>query len=232
MEALRAARRQGGSHYLYEGTVGAGLPVIQTLRDLRETGDQVHSIEGIFSGTLAYLFNVYDGSVPFSAIVREARQLGYTEPDPRDDLSGIDVARKLIILAREMGLKLELSDVKVESLVPPELASGTIEEFLDGLSRHDEALKQRYEAARKAGKVLRFVGRVTAEGEATVGVVELDAKHAFANIALTDNVVRFATARYNKNPLIVQGPGAGPEVTAGGVFADLLRLSAYLGARL
>jgi aspartokinase/homoserine dehydrogenase 1 len=232
MEALRAARRQGASHYLYEGTVGAGLPIIQTLRDLRETGDQVHSIEGIFSGTLAYLFNVYDGSVPFSAIVREARQLGYTEPDPRDDLSGIDVARKLIILAREMGLRLELSDVKVESLVPPELASGSIEEFLDGLSRHDEAMKKRYEAARRAGKVLRFVGRVTAEGEATVGVVELDAKHAFANIALTDNVVRFATARYNKNPLIVQGPGAGPEVTAGGVFADLLRLSAYLGARL
>ncbi len=231
-ESLRAARRQGGSHYLYEGTVGAGLPVIQTLRDLRETGDEIHSIEGIFSGTLAYLFNVYDGSVPFSAIVKEAKNLGYTEPDPRDDLSGTDVARKLIILAREMGLKLELSQVKVESLVPAELATGSIESFLDGLSRYDAAMRERLEAARKAGKVLRFVGRVTAQGEATVGVVELEARHAFANIALTDNVVRFATARYNKNPLIVQGPGAGPEVTAGGVFADLLRLSAYLGARM
>jgi aspartokinase/homoserine dehydrogenase 1 len=232
MEQLRVARRQGAAHYLYEGTVGAGLPIIQTLRDLRETGDEIHSIEGIFSGTLAYLFNVYDGSVPFSAIVREAKNLGYTEPDPRDDLSGMDVARKLIILAREMGLKLELSDVKVDSLVPSELASGSIEQFLDGLSRYDGAMQQRYEAARKTGKVLRFVGRVTAAGVATVGMVELDAKHPFANIALTDNVVRFATARYNKNPLIVQGPGAGPEVTAGGVFADLLRLSAYLGARL
>ena len=231
-ESLRAARRQGGSHYLYEGTVGAGLPVIQTVRDLRETGDQIHSIEGIFSGTLAYLFNVYDGSVPFSAIVKDAKRLGYTEPDPRDDLSGTDVARKLIILAREIGQKLELSDVRVESLVPAELSGGSIDSFLDGLSRYDAAMLKRYEAARKAGKVLRFVGRVTAEGEATVGVVELDAKHAFANIALTDNVVRFATARYNKNPLIVQGPGAGPEVTAGGVFADLLRLSAYLGARM
>jgi aspartokinase/homoserine dehydrogenase 1 len=231
-ESLREARRQGGSHYLYEGTVGAGLPVIQTLRDLRETGDQVDSIEGIFSGTLAYLFNVYDGSVPFSTIVKEAKKLGYTEPDPRDDLSGTDVARKLIILAREMGLKLDLSDVKVESLVPQDLAGGSIDDFLGGLSRYDEAMLKRYQAAKAAGKVLRFVGRVTAKGEATVGVVELDAKHAFANIALTDNVVRFATARYNKNPLIVQGPGAGPEVTAGGVFADLLRLSAYLGARL
>jgi aspartokinase/homoserine dehydrogenase 1 len=231
-EALRDARRQGASHYLYEGTVGAGLPVIQTLRDLRETGDQIDSIEGIFSGTLAYLFNVYDGSVPFSTIVNEAKKLGYTEPDPRDDLSGTDVARKLIILAREMGLKLDMTDVKVESLVPRELTGGSIEDFLSGLPRHDEAMLKRYQAAKQAGKVLRFVGRVTARGEATVGVVELDARHAFANIALTDNVVRFATARYNKNPLIVQGPGAGPEVTAGGVFADLLRLSAYLGARL
>jgi bifunctional aspartokinase / homoserine dehydrogenase 1 len=231
-DSLREARRTGGSHYLYEGTVGAGLPVIQTLRDLRETGDEVDSIEGIFSGTLAYLFNVYDGTVPFSAIVREAKQRGYTEPDPRDDLSGTDVARKLIILAREMGLRLEMSDVKVESLVPRDLAAGSIDEFLEGLSRYDAAMLQRYQAATQAGKVLRFVGRITAKGEATVGVVELTAKHAFANIALTDNVVRFATARYCNNPLIVQGPGAGPEVTAGGVFADLLRLSAYLGARL
>jgi len=231
-DSLKAARRAGGSHYLYEGTVGAGLPVIQTLRDLRETGDEIDSIEGIFSGTLAYLFNVYDGTVPFSAIVREARQRGYTEPDPRDDLSGTDVARKLIILAREMGLKLELSDVKVESLVPQDLAAGSIDAFLDGLTRYDAAMLARYRQAKQAGKVLRFVGRITARGEATVGVAELDAKHAFANIALTDNVVRFATARYNNNPLIVQGPGAGPEVTAGGVFADLLRLSAYLGAQM
>jgi aspartokinase/homoserine dehydrogenase 1 len=231
-ESLRTARRTGGSHYLYEGTVGAGLPVIQTLRDLRETGDVIQSIEGIFSGTLAYLFNVYDGSVPFSAIVREAKQRGYTEPDPRDDLSGTDVGRKLTILAREMGLKLEMTDVKIESLVPRDLVAGTIDGFLDGLTRYDEAMLKRYQAAKAAGKVLRFVGRITDKGEATVGVVELDAKHAFANIALTDNVVRFATARYNNNPLIVQGPGAGPEVTAGGVFADLLRLSAYLGAPL
>ncbi|MBM4224649.1 MAG: bifunctional aspartate kinase/homoserine dehydrogenase I, partial [Gammaproteobacteria bacterium] len=230
--SLRDARRDGGTHYLYEATVGAGLPVIQTLRDLRETGDEVTSIEGIFSGTLAYLFNVYDGSRSFSEIVLDAKQRGYTEPDPRDDLSGMDVARKLIILGREMGLSLEMSEVKVESLVPAGLEQGSIEEFLTRLPQHDGTMKTRFEAARARGKVLRYVGRLTASGTATVGVVEFDAKHAFANIALTDNVVRFATARYNNNPLIVQGPGAGPEVTAGGIFADLLRLSAYLGARL
>jgi aspartokinase/homoserine dehydrogenase 1 len=230
--ALHDARRAGGSHYLYEATVGAGLPVIQTLRDLRETGDDITSIEGIFSGTLAYLFNVYDGSVPFSDIVRDAKQRGYTEPDPRDDLSGTDVARKLIILAREMGLTLELSDVRIESLVPAGLETGSIDDFLDRLPAHDAAMRARFEAAAARGKVLRYVGRITAEGAATVGVVELDRRHAFANIALTDNVVRFATSRYCNNPLIVQGPGAGPEVTAGGIFADLLRLSAYLGTRL
>lgn len=230
--AVQAARRAGGAHYLYEATVGAGLPVVHTLRDLRETGDEIASIEGIFSGTLAYLFNVYDGRMPFSDIVRDARQRGYTEPDPRDDLSGMDVARKLIILGREMGLELELSDVRVESLVPAGLERGSIEEFMTRLPRSDAAMRERFEAAREKGRVLRYVGRLGADGQASVGLVEFDTRHAFANIALTDNVVRFATRRYCDNPLIVQGPGAGPEVTAGGVFADLLRLSAYLGAQL
>src|SRR6201996_5607632 len=229
---LREARRAGSAHYLYETTVGAGLPVVQTLRDLRETGDEITSVEGIFSGTLAYLFNTYDGRTPFSTIVRDAKQRGYTEPDPRDDLSGMDVARKLIILGREMGLNLEMSDVKVESLVPKGLEGGSIDEFMSRLPQFDSAMNDRLETARAGGKVLRYVGRLGADGNATVGVVELEGKHAFANIALTDNVVRFATRRYCDNPLIVQGPGAGPEVTAGGVFADLLRLAAYLGARL
>jgi len=229
---LREARHSGSSHYLYEATVGAGLPVIQTLRDLRETGDEITSVEGIFSGTLAYLFNVYDGKTPFSDIVRDARQRGYTEPDPRDDLSGTDVARKLIILGREMGLGLEMSDVKVESLVPAGLETGSIDEFMTRLPQYDAAMRQRYENARARGKVLRYVAKVTADGQASVGLAELDLKHAFANIALTDNVVRYATQRYSNNPLIVQGPGAGPEVTAAGVFADLLRIAAYLGARL
>jgi len=230
--ALQDAGRKAGTHYLYEATVGAGLPVIQTLRDLRETGDDITRIEGIFSGTLAYLFNVYDGTEAFSSIVRTAKLKGYTEPDPRDDLSGMDVARKLIILGREMGLELELADVEVSGLVPKALEKATVEEFMERLPEFDAAMATLLGEARKQKRVLRYVGRIDADGKATVGLTQLDAKHAFANIALTDNVVRFATRRYCDNPLIVQGPGAGPEVTAGGVFADLLRLSAYLGAHL
>jgi len=167
--SLREARRKGGAHFLYEANVGAGLPIIQTLRDLRETGDDISSIEGIFSGTLAYLFNVYDGRTPFSDIVRDARQRGYTEPDPRDDLSGMDVARKLIILGREMGLELELADVKVESLVPKGLEEGSIEDFMSRLPRFDGAMRDRFEGARARNKVLRYVARITARGEASVG---------------------------------------------------------------
>jgi bifunctional aspartokinase / homoserine dehydrogenase 1 len=230
--ALQEAGRAAGTHYLYEATVGAGLPVIHTLRDLRETGDEITRIEGIFSGTLAYLFNVFDGSESFSSIVRAAKAKGYTEPDPRDDLSGMDVARKLIILGREMGLTLEMADVQVEGLVPKDLEKCGVDEFMTRLPEFDATMAAMLVDARQKNQVLRYVGRIDADGKATVGLTRLDAKHAFANIALTDNVVRFATRRYCNNPLIVQGPGAGPEVTAAGVFSDLLRLSAYLGAHL
>ena len=208
------------------------MPIIQTLRDLRETGDDITRIEGIFSGTLAYLFNVFDGTESFSSIVRAAKLKGYTEPDPRDDLSGMDVARKLIILGREMGLTLEMSDVEVQGLVPKALENASVEEFMARLPEFDADMAAMLADATKNKQVLRYVGRIESNGRATVGLTRLDAKHAFANIALTDNVVRFATRRYCDNPLIVQGPGAGPEVTAGGVFSDLLRLSAYLGAHL
>ncbi len=230
---LHEARRRGGAHYLYEATVGAGLPIIQTLRDLRETGDEIRRIEGILSGTLAYLFNVWDGEEPFSAVVRAAKAKGYTEPDPRDDLSGMDFARKIIILGREMGLQLELGDVQLESLVPPALASCSTQEFLDRLHEFDGPMAERLKGARGRGRVLRYVGSLdAATGKAAIGLMELERTHTFANINLTDNVVRFMTQRYNQNPLVVQGPGAGPEVTAGGVFADLLRVCAYLGAKL
>jgi aspartokinase/homoserine dehydrogenase 1 len=230
--ALREAGRHSGAHFLYEANVGAGLPVIMTLRDLRETGDEIRSIEGIFSGTLAYLFNLFDGQASFSEIVRDARAKGYTEPDPRDDLSGMDVARKLIILGREMGMTLELDDVRVQSLVPAALTGCGVDEFLERLSDYDGEMNGMLEETRKAGMVLRYVGRLTADGGATVGVERFERSHPFANMALTDNIVRFVTARYCENPLIVQGPGAGPAVTAGGVFGDLLRLAAYLGARI
>jgi aspartokinase/homoserine dehydrogenase 1 len=227
---LRRANRSVGAHYLYETTVGAALPIVQTLRDLVQTGDDVLEIEGILSGTLSYLFNRFDGTQPFSSLVRQARDLGYTEPDPRDDLSGMDVARKVVILAREMGMSLELQDVRVRSLVPEALTQGTVAEFLDALPRHDaemEALRAK-EAA--AGNVLRFVGRMNRDGDASVQLHSYPAAHPFARIQLTDNIVLFRTSRYHENPLIVQGPGAGRDVTAAGVFADLLRLAAYLGA--
>jgi aspartokinase/homoserine dehydrogenase 1 len=230
---LQRARRAGGSHYLYEATVGAGLPIMQTLRDLRETGDEIRKVEGIFSGTLAYLFNVWDGSESFSSVVKTAKAKGYTEPDPRDDLSGTDVARKLVILAREMGMQLELGDVALEGLIPPALVGVGVEEFMARLGELDAPMLAKLEAARARNHVLRYVGALdAASNKATVGLVELERSHPFANINLTDNVVRFVTSRYDQNPLVVQGPGAGPAVTAGGVFADLLRVCSYLGAKI
>ncbi|MEL6449246.1 MAG: bifunctional aspartate kinase/homoserine dehydrogenase I [Pseudomonadota bacterium] len=229
--AIEAAGRSGHSRFYYETTVGAALPIIRTLRDLVETGDQVRSVQGIFSGTLAYLFNTYDGSEPFSAIVRRARDAGFTEPDPRDDLSGTDVARKLVILARESGHAIELADVSVESLVPEALEGVGVEAFLDQVDVLDADMAQRLEAADAAGQVLRYVGRITADGQASVALTAVSRDDALANIALTDNVVRIESDRYSDNPLVIQGPGAGPDVTAAGVFADLLRLAAELGNR-
>jgi aspartokinase/homoserine dehydrogenase 1 len=230
--AIREASARTGARFRYEATVGAGLPIIQTLRDLVDTGDEVQVVEGIFSGTLAWLFNRYDGSTPFSQLVQQACAAGYTEPDPRDDLSGTDVARKLVILAREMGVPLSLEQVHVESLVPMALRSGSRQAFLDGAGALDAPLRARLDAARANGTVLRYVARLTRDGQASVGIAALGAEHAFAHIRETDNVVQFTTRRYCTNPLVVQGPGAGPEVTAAGVFADLLRVAASLGARL
>lgn len=206
--------------------------MIGTLRDLIDTGDRIERIEGIFSGTLAYLFNRYDGEVPFSELVRQAKSAGYTEPDPRDDLSGLDVARKLVILAREMGMQLSVDQVHVESLVPAELADASIEEFLSGLSCMDVPMHERFKAARDGHQVLRYCAVLEADGRAEVVLKALPAFHPFAHIALTDNIVSFATSRYRNNPLIVRGPGAGPDVTAAGVFADLLRVASSLGAPL
>ncbi|MFO8098091.1 MAG: bifunctional aspartate kinase/homoserine dehydrogenase I [Salinibacter sp.] len=224
-QALQAASRGARPRYLYETTVGAGLPILQTLANLIETGDRVHHVEGILSGTLSYLFNAFDGERPFSTILQQAKDEGFTEPDPRDDLSGMDVARKVVILAREMGMPMGLSDVTVEGLVPDALVDGPVEEFVERLPEYDETMTNILRTAQDEGKVLRFVGRVARDGEASVRLRRYDADHAFARISHTDNIVRFQTDRYQQNPLIVQGPGAGPQVTAAGVFADLLRLA-------
>ncbi len=230
--AIRDARAHTGARFRYEATVGAGLPVIQTLRDLLDTGDALIAIDGILSGTLAWLFNKFDGSKPFSELLREAHALGYTEPDPRDDLSGMDVARKLVILAREAGLSLSMADVQVQGLVPDALRDADRGAFMAGLAALDAPMQAALDAARANDCVLRYVARLEANGSAKVALQELPADHAFAHLRLTDNCVQFTTHRYRDNPLVVQGPGAGPEVTAAGVFSDLLRLASSLGARL
>ncbi|MCD7464484.1 Homoserine dehydrogenase [Datura stramonium] len=229
---LRALQRQSYTHYFYEATVGAGLPIISTLRGLLETGDKILRIEGIFSGTLSYIFNNFTGSRAFSQVVEEAKEAGYTEPDPRDDLSGTDVARKVIILARESGLQLELSDIPVQSLVPEPLrASASPEEFMQQLPQFDQQLATQRQEAEDIGEVLRYVGVVdVVNGKGTVELKRYSKEHPFAQLSGSDNIIAFTTERYAKQPLIVRGPGAGAEVTAGGVFCDILRLASYLGA--
>ena len=229
-QAIRAAC-VAGARFRHEATVCAGLPVVQTLRDLLDTGDELLDVEGMFSGTLAWLCNRHDGRQPFSALLREAHTLGYTEPDPRADLSGIDVARKLVILAREAGLPLSLADVAVESLVPPVLAALSRDDFMQCMHELDAPLAAKLVEARSTGGVLRHVGRLDRSGRASVRLMVLPPEHAFAHTRLTDNVVQFRTRRYCDNPLLVQGPGAGPEVTAAGVFADLLRIAESLEAQ-
>src|ERR1700752_4871790 len=227
---LREAARKHQRYFLYETNVGAGLPIIHTLRGLIETGDQIIKIEGVLSGTLSYILNSFDGSRTFSEIVREAHSLGLTEPDPRLDLSGVDVARKLIILAREMGLAVEMDAVEVESMVPEDLRSASLEEYLNTLGKYDHAIADRLESARVKGQVLRYVGVINTDGNMSAGLRTYSQDHAFASLKGSDNIVSFQTARYNTQPMIVRGPGAGPEVTAAGVFADLLRLASFLGA--
>jgi len=228
-QQIEQSRQESGRHFLCQATVGAGLPLLRTLRDLVKTGDKILQIEGVLSGTLSFLFNSYTGERAFSEIVKEAKTLGFTEPDPREDLSGLDVARKLMILGREMGLPLELSDLSVQSLVPEPLRSGTTENFLNRLAEWDVEMKALWEKANAKNEVLRYVGTIIPGGQSSVALKSYPKSHPLAGLTSSDNLVAFRTSRYHSQPLVVRGPGAGPEVTAGGVFADLLRLVSYLG---
>ena len=228
---LRELGRKSYTHYFYEATVGAGLPIISTLQSLRDSGDRISRIEGVFSGTLSYIFNTYTPKDAFSDVVLKAKQLGYTEPDPRDDLSGTDVARKVVILARESGLRLELSDVPIQSLVPEALRGADAAEYLRRLPEFDGEMAAMVSQAEASGEVLRYVGIVDpGPAGSRVELRRYPKSHPFASLSGSDNMMAFTTSRYATQPLIVRGPGAGAEVTAGGVFADLLRLAAYLGA--
>lgn len=214
-----------GDRYGDSATVGAGLPLLSSLRALRAGGDRVHAIAGVLSGTLAWLFDRYDGSVPFSRLLAQARSLGYCEPDPRLDLSGGDVRRKLLILARTAGAALDESVVRVVSLVPSALATGTWEEACERIDELDESILRAWRSAREAGRRLRFIARWSADGGAHVGLESLAADDALLGGRGCDNRVAIWSCRYREQPLVVQGPGAGPAVTAAALLDDLLRLA-------
>ncbi|MBN2412207.1 bifunctional aspartate kinase/homoserine dehydrogenase I [candidate division KSB1 bacterium] len=214
-------------HYLYETTVGAGLPLIGTIINLKNSGDNIYKIEGILSGTMSYLFNTISADHPFSQVVKEAHQKGYTEPDPRDDLSGMDVGRKLLILAREIGMKMELDDIKVQTLLPEGMNTITLDEFWKKLPSLDEHFEKLRLSAEKNNTAIRYIARLD-KNECRVGVEEVPVNKPLALAGATDNIIQITTERYSENPLIVQGPGAGREVTAGGVFADIISLCFHL----
>jgi homoserine dehydrogenase len=222
---IHAACRAGGTTYGDTATVGAGLPLLRSIRALQAGGDRIHAIAGVLSGSLAWLFNHYDGLRPFSGFVRQAREAGYTEPDPRDDLSGEDVRRKLLILARAAGVALESDDIDVESLVSPELKALCASNVDAALPSLDTPLRERYAAAYKRGERLRFIARLE-DGKARVGLESLPADHPLVGGAGTDNRVAIWSDRYCQQSLVIQGPGAGAEVTAAGLLDDVLEIAA------
>jgi homoserine dehydrogenase len=229
-DEIRAACAEHGSGFGDRATVGAGLPLLRSIRELRAGGDRIHAIAGIMSGSLAWLFDRFDGSQPFSTLVREARDRGFTEPDPREDLSGEDVRRKILILARAAGFGLESDEVEVRSLVPPGLAGVPVGALDRALPQIDAPLAGLLDAARAEGKALRFVARF-ADGRARVGVEAIGPREPLAGGAGTDNRVAIWSDRYMAQPLIIQGPGAGPEVTAAALLDDVLSLRAAALAR-
>lgn len=249
---MRKALIENKKKFLYETNVGAALPIISTIRDFVATGDKVEKIEGIFSGTLSYIFNNFNSkenfspaksksdrgaseSDSFSAVVEKARRLGYTEPDPREDLSGQDVGRKLLILAREIGLEIDFKDVKIESLVPEKLRKihprtykvgggvKDVKKFMTELNKFDSQFKKMSEKAEKQNKVLRYVAKIE-KGKASAKLEMISKDNPLAHTSGADNIFAFYTKRYKVRPLVVQGPGAGAEVTAGGVLADILKI--------
>ena len=219
---LKDLAREFNALFLFETNVGAGLPVIGTLNDLLRSGDKVNRIEAVLSGTLNFVFNNYTGEKSFAKVVRQAQDEGYTEPDPRLDLSGTDVMRKIMILARESGEKLEMEDITNESFMPESCMKGDVENFYREMEKHEDHFSKLVTGAKEAGKKLKFVAKFE-KGKAAVGLQHIDPQHDFYHLYGKDNAVLFYTDRYTEQPLVIKGAGAGAEVTASGVFADIIR---------
>lgn len=218
--------RKYGVDYYFETNVGAGLPIIKTLQDLLISGDRVLKIEAILSGTISFIFNSYQGSKTFAEVVREAQEKGFTEPDPRDDLSGLDFARKMLILARETGLPAELQNVKIQPILPQNcIDAPTVEAFYEELAKSESYFEKLKTQAETNGKVLRYVGILDGDS-IKIDLIMASPEHPFYGLSGSDNIISFTTDRYLFNPMVIKGPGAGAEVTAAGVLADLVRVAA------
>lgn len=221
-QKLKNLAKQHNVQFLYETNVGAGLPVLSTLRNMMHSGDRIIRIEAVLSGSVSFIFNNFDGSKPFSDLVREAKELGYTEPDPREDLSGADVRRKITILAREAGYAIEPEDVVIDQILPQScLDAPDIASFFTALEASDSHFEQMSAQAKESGKVLRFIAKLE-DGKASIGIQAVDAESPFRNLGGSDNMIVFTSARYLHRPLVVRGPGAGAEVTAAGLFAEII----------
>lgn len=224
---LRKIAHKFNVNFLYETNVGAGLPVISTLHDLILSGDKVIRIDGVFSGTLSYLFNNFKEDISFSELLKDAVAKGYTEPDPRDDLNGLDVARKLLILIREAGYKMELNEIEIENLIPEELRKPmSVEEFLKNLMNFDAEFEHKLGNANRYERRLRYIASYE-NGKASVKLTEVTQEHPFFSLTSNDNIISFKTVYYNERPIVIQGPGAGATVTSGGVLADIVRIGNY-----
>lgn len=223
---LKDTARRRGVDFFYETNVGAGLPIIRTLKDLMTSGDRIIKIEAILSGTISYIFNNFRGNTSFYEVVKKAHELGYTEPDPREDLSGKDFMRKMMILARDAGYEIEEKDVELGAILPESCSKApSIDDFYEELKKSDSYFNELKEKAENENKVLRYIGKLE-DGKASVNLEFVDASHPFYNLTGSDNIISFTTERYKFNPLVIKGPGAGAEVTAAGVFADLINVGA------
>ena len=223
-KSLKTESVHRGVKYLFETNVGAGLPVINTINDLINSGDRILKIEAILSGTLNYIFNTISKDVPLSLAVRRAKEERYSEPDPRIDLSGKDVIRKLVILAREAGYVLEQADVEKHLFIPNDIMEGTIDEFWKNLPSLDASFEQRRAQLEQEHKRWRFVAKFE-EGKGSVSLVEVEKSHPFYSLEGSNNIILLTTERYKEYPMMIQGYGAGASVTAAGVFADIMRIA-------